>query len=444
MTVLAITLATSVLLIGCKGTATPQERQNRADAQLVERNFDHRPPDISTLTADSDLQDFLRFAMLNHPQIKAAYYDWRASVENITVARSLPDPKLTFQAYIQNALTSLMPGLAMDFPGPGKLGARADEAAAESRAQYFQFESVVLQTAFAVKKSFYPLHFLDEKIRVNRRTLALLADLEKHAEAQTKAGNATLRDVLRAQIEEEKLRTEIANLEDSRRPLMAEFKAALGLTASRADPPVPQHFQATPLNLSGDELFATALARNPKLREMEAAARMAEASLLVARKDRVPDFSAGVMAEVYSPPFYWPQASMTLPVWRDKIAAEIATAQNRKRASRARLTAEQISLAVDFAEKTYMVREADRQIELLRGRLLPRAEASLEIARGVFPSGQADFVNVIDAERMLFDLQLDEIAVQTQREVALAELSLVIAGVPPANAPLVQPTGGDR
>jgi len=32
------------------------------------------------------------------PQIEADYYDWAASVENVTVGRSLPNPQLTFQA----------------------------------------------------------------------------------------------------------------------------------------------------------------------------------------------------------------------------------------------------------------------------------------------------------------------------------------------------------
>ena len=38
-----------------------------------------------------------------------------------------------------------------------------------------------------------------------------------------------------------------------------------------------------------------------------------------------------------------PQASMTLPVWRDKIAAQIAAAQADKNAAKARLNAEQSS-----------------------------------------------------------------------------------------------------
>jgi cobalt-zinc-cadmium efflux system outer membrane protein len=437
ITILALAIAMLAAMSGCKGVSTHGEREARADVTSISKKLVANAPDVSTLTTNSGLKDFLRFAMLNHPQVQAAFYDWSAAVEKITVERSLPDPKLTFQAYITDMLTSLMPGLAMDFPGPGKLAARANEASAESHAKYFQFESAVLQTAFDVKKTFYPLHFLDEKIRVNRRTLALIGELEKIARAQNEVGSATLQDVLRTEIEAEKLRTETATLEDSRRLLMPQFKAALGLTAHEPDPPLPK-FETTELNLSDDELFATALARNPKLKEMEAEIRMAEASIRTARKEKTPDFSGGVMAEVYTPPFYWPQASMSLPIWRDKIAAEIAGAQNQKRAAQARLNAGQISVAVDFAEKTFMVREAIRQLASIREQLLPRAQRSLEISRAAYLSGQLEFMNVIEAERMLLDLQLDEIAMKTQREVALAELSLVVAGIAPNDAPILK------
>jgi len=398
---------------------------------------------LPTLQSSSGLSNFLAFAMLNQPQVEAAYFDWASSVERITVERSLPDPRLTFQSDISDVVMSLMPGLMMDFPGPGKLKAAANVATAESDARYFAFESSVLQTAFALKKAYYQLHFLDAKVGVNRQTLALVTDLERLARAQNDVGKVTLQDVLRAQIEQERLTTEIDNLEDSRNPMLAQFKAALGMKEEDAAPPVPQKFESTPLDLTSDKLFATALARNPRLKAMEAEVRRADASLRLAFKARVPDFSLGLEADVKaSPVVFTPQIGITLPIWRDKIAAQIAGAQAGKRAAEARLSAEQIALAVEFAEKSFMFREASRNLELLTERLLPKARQSLEVARAAYLSGQLDFLNLIDAERTLFGIQLSEVEARTQRELVLAELSLVIVGVPPAHAPVLGQLSG--
>lgn len=436
---------TTVMLAGCKGVPTQGERQGRQDLKAVGEVY--RPqtqrPALPKLQSNIGLSNFLAFAMLNQPQVEAAYFDWASSVERITVERSLPDPRLTFESDIANVVMSLMPGLMMDFPGPGKLTAAANVATAESEVKYFAFESSVLQTAFALKKAYYQLHFLDAKVGVNRQTLTLVTDLEKLARTQNEVGKVTLQDVLRAQIEQERLTTEIDNLEDSRHPMLAQFKAALGLKEQDAAPAVPEKFESTPLDLTSDKLFATALARNPRLKAMEAEVRRADASLRLAFKARVPDFSLGLEADLKaSPVFVRPQIGMTLPIWRDKIAAQIAGAQAGQQAAEARRSAEQITLAVEFAEKSFMFREASRNLELLTERLLPKARQSLEVARAAYLSGQLDFLNLIDAERTLLGFQLSEVEARTQRELALAELSLVILGIPPASAPVLgQPSG---
>ena len=429
-----------ILLAGCVGAPTAGEKRARLDQQAVERTY--RPggqrPTLPKLGTNSPLSEFLLFAVLNQPQVEAAYFDWAVSVERITRERSLPDPRLTFQSDISDVVMSLMPGLTMDFPGPGKLKWAANVATAESEARYFAFESSVLQTAFALKKAYYQLHFLDAKVAVNDQTLDLVKDLERLARAQNESGKVTLQDVLRAQIEQDRLTTEITNLEDSRNPLLAQFKAALGLTPEQLAPPVPRQFESTPLDLTADRLFESALTRNPRLKAMEAEVRRAEASLRLAFKARVPDFTVGFEADAKaSPVIYTPQIGMTLPIWRDKIAAQIAEAQAGKRAAEARLTAEQIILAVDFAEKSFMFREASRNLSLLHNQLLPKANQALEIARSGYAAGTVDFINFIDAERTLLSFQLSEVEARVQRELALAELSLLILGVPPAGAPVL-------
>ncbi len=436
----ASALLAVVLLAGCKGISTRSERQARGHLKAVTQVY--RPGDrkatLPTLDTNAALGDFLRYAMLNQPQIEARYYDWLGSVERITIERSLPDPRFTFESDITKIVETVMPGLMMDFPGPGKLKARGAVASAESEVKYYLFETGVLQTAFAFKKAYYQLHFLTEKIHVNQQTLELLADIEKIALKQNEVGKVTLQDVLRAQIEQDRMRTEIANLEDSRHPLLAQLKAALGLKAGESDPPLPARFETTPLDLTPDRLLATAFARNPRLKAMEAEVRLAEASIRLATKAKVPDFSAGIEADVRSyPVMVRPSLGVTLPIWRDKIAAEIAAAQAGQRAAESRLSAEQIALAVELAEKSFMFREASRNLALVQEALLPKARQSLEVARASYLAGKTEFFNLIDAWRTLLDFQLTQVEAQTQRELALAALSLVMAGLPPAQAPIL-------
>ncbi|MCC6971294.1 MAG: TolC family protein [Phycisphaerales bacterium] len=425
---------------GCTGTPTASERKARSDVDTVRSMY--RPgdakPTLPNLSKDSPLADYLRFAMLNNPRVEAEYYAWAASVERITGARSLPDPRITFEADITNVLETVMPGLMIDLPGPGKLRAAGNVAAGESRASYFKFEIEVLRTAMALKSAYFRLHFLEDTLRVQREKLTLLGDLETQAQQQVAAGRSGIQDVLRAQIDREQLTTQIANLEDSRGVLLAEFRSALGLRPDDQTVPVPDTFESSPPPPPADQILALAAAHNPQLRQMEAEVRRGEAMIDLARTSRVPDFSIGIEADVKASPVMWrPTGSITLPIWRDKIAAEISAAQFEKRSSEARLSAEQIGVAADLAAMLYMYRESTRNSDLYATTLLPKAHQSLDAARSGYAVGRSSFLDVIDAERQLLVFDLSLVEARTQRELSLASLSLLIAGTAPEGAPIL-------
>ena len=427
--------AAAVLLPGCKGVSVKGEQEARQ--QVKDQSAQYRPkgqkPKLPTLTTNSSLSDFLTYALLNQPKVEAAYFDWVASVERITVQRSLPDPQLTFQMDIQDVVTSLMPGLMMSFPGMGKLRAAGAVAAAASQGGYFTFKSASLQSAYDVKRTYYRLYFLEEKIRVNRENLGLLQELEGLARSQNEVGKATLQDVLRAQIEQARLNNEIVNLDDSRAPLLAQWQAALGIEPNDPTPPVPGRFESTPLDVAADKWLEQALTENTRLKAMAAEVHAAEAAIRLAYKARMPDASVGFMADAkMSPVLYRPWGTVSLPLWRDKLAAQVAEAQANKRAGEARLTAEQIGLAVDVAERAFVYRETTRNLNVLQKALLPKQRQSLEVARSAYLAGQVDFLNLTEAEQTLLRFNLDEVEARTQRELSLAELSLIMQGMPPA------------
>ena len=427
--------------LGCVGISTASERAARSDVRHVSKHYrsaDAKPV-LPQLYASSPLRDYLRFAILNSPRVETAYFDWVAAVESITPSRSLPDPRLTFSADIADTVVSLMPGLMVDLPGPGKLRAAGEITAAESRIAYFGFERELLRVALSVKSAYYRLHFLEETIRVQSETLQLLMELEQLAAQQNAAGRVTLQDVLRAQIARDQVETQITNLVDSRSALAAELKSALGLGPADEGPPVPSSFERSVGEPQPDQLLASALERNPDLRALEEDVLRAESSLELARRSRVPDFSLGIDVDVNADPtLLRTLAGMSLPIWRDKIAAQIAGAQASKRAAQARLTAEQVQVAADLASMLFLYRQALRNDVLLRDKLVPKARQSLDAARAGYVNARATFLDVIDAQRTLLEFELAGIEARTQRELALASLSLAIAGVPPAGAPTLE------
>ncbi len=431
-------LALVSFLHGCTGTETRSEREARADLAAVSGRY--RPgdakPELPALGESSGIDVYLQFAMLNSPRIEAAYYDWTAGVERITQARSKPDPRLTFKLDISSMAASAAAGLMTDLPGPGKLEAAADVSAAESSALYSAFEAEILRTAFAVKSAYFRLKFLEDKLGVLRENLGLQADLEVLARQQNAAGRATLRDVLQAQIEQERLKTGIENLEGSRSALRAELKAALGLGPRDPDPPVPAKFTSSDATPNRDAILEIALKRNPSIRLMTAELGRAGAMLDAARRAQVPDASIGLEAGLGAGGFMAsPAIGVSLPIWIDKIKAQIAAAQAGKRAAEARLSGEQAQVAAELAAMLFLNSESVRNMKLLEEKLLPMGRQSLEAARAGYAGGKSGFLDVIEGYRQLLGFNIALIEARAQRELAIASLSLLIAGVQPQGSP---------
>ncbi|MCO6429662.1 MAG: TolC family protein [Deltaproteobacteria bacterium] len=428
----AVFLASSSFIIGCTGLKSTDEAVARKQLADVTAAYRQKSGELS-VSPDTPLQDLMAHAIKRSPQVEAAYFDWVQAVEKITVERSLPDPRITFEADIQDVVMSVMPGLMVDIPGPGKLRAQAAVAAGEAAMKYAEFRKSVLTSAANFKKAYFELQALEDTIAVNKRNLKLVHDLRDIAQVQHSAGRASLQDVLRADIERDELNVRIQNLEDSRTVAVTRYKAALGVSpSSEIDIPVPKHFQNSDQAPPLDEIYKIALTRNPSLVQMEAEIRRAEAAVVLARRSAVPDFGFGIETDVKpSTPIVTPQFSVTLPIWRDKIAAEIQSALAAKSAAQARYTQEQLMLAVEFASMAFMYRESEREYRLMTEQLIPKAKSSLDVARSGYVGGQSSFIDFLEAERSLLQFELATVDARKAREIALLNLSLSIAGIVP-------------
>ncbi len=436
-----IVVSVGLFLAGC--VAASHEEQAAA-ARVQRTGMLLRPagrkPDLPVLTADSPLAEYLRYALLNHPQVGAAFYDWRAAVEAITPARSLPDPQLTFQADIADTLMTFMPGIMFDFMTRGKRVAMGREAAAASEVAYRNYATTVLRTAAMVRKAWIEIAYVDEALGLREASLGAIDQSAalNASDYATGRGMATIGTQVLFLNSAAQVRAMIAALEDRRAATHTRFKSALGLSPDDADPPWPRiALTATPLPPE-PELWRAARAVNPELASMRAMVEMTMAGVEVANKTGTPDFALGAMIDLKADPLMVrPTASLTLPIWRDKIAATSAAAEARRDAAVARLNAEQLNLAAELAQMLYMVRESERMISYLEGTALPNLERSLASAEAAYQSGMDGPGMIPQIRLMALGMRLERLEALRQRETAVTDLLLMIADVAPADTDLL-------
>ena len=216
------------------------------------------------------------------------------------------------------------------------------------------------------------------------------------------------------------------------------FKSALGLGPSDANPPWPEA-ALTATDLPSEEaLWQSALAHNPELAAMRSMVEMALATSNLASTARTPDFSFGLMADLKANPLMLrPTASISLPIWRDKIEAAITAAANRQHAANARLQNAELSVAIDIAQMLHMAQEADRMIDYIEKSALPNLDRILSSAVASLQSGMSSASEIPGARLMAIAMKRERLAALRQHEDAAANLAFLTAGIAPPHAPLL-------
>lgn len=446
---LLFVMSAALVLGGC--TLAPSAGEQHARDQVARIGSELRPsigkPVLPTLSAASPLAEYVRFAALNHPAVQASYLDWRAAVSAVAPNRALPDPQFTFQADIADTVMSVMPGLMFDVMSPGKRRAMAEEALGSANVAYRAYVASVLNVAARVRKAAIDLAYVDEALRLRDESIAALDQATNLAGAaySTGQGMATLETQVRLANEVAKIRSEITALTDRQHAARASFKAALGLSPLDADPSWPAlTLTATPLP-SADELWQRARNVNPELGQMRAMVDMAMAQVEVARKAGTPDFTVGAMADVKADPLMVrPTATVTLPIWREKIRANIAAAESRRDAAAARVSAEEINLAAEIAQMLYMVRESDLMIGYIERTALPNYDRAIASVAASYQAGMGSPAMIPETRVMQIGMRLERIAALRDRENAVTDLLLLTADVGPTGTSLLNAPESSR
>ena len=424
--------AAVVSLGGC--TLAPSSAEKLANQQVTQIGTALLPnghkPTLPALAPNSPLADYVRFAALNHPEVEAAYLDWRASLSTVATNRALPDPQFTFQADIADTVMTLMPGLMFDIMTPGKRRAMTDEALGSASVSYRAYVASVFNVTARVRKAAIELAYVDEAMRLRDESITALDQATNLAGAaySTGQGMATLETQVRLANDVAKIRSEIAALADRQKAARARFKAALGLLPTDADPAWPK-FTLSPTTLpSADELWTRARLANPEIGRMRAMVEMAVAGVNVARKTGTPDFTLGAMPDLKADPLMVrPTATVTLPIWREKIRATISAAEARRDAALARVSAEEINLAAEIAQMLYMVRESDLMIEYIEKVALPNYDRAIASVEASYQAGMGSPAMIPETRVMQVGMRLERLSALRDRENAVTDLLLMTA-----------------
>jgi outer membrane protein TolC len=399
-------------------------------------------PVLSRLEGPHSVEEYIRFALNQNPDIHAARKQMEALAYQVPVAASLEDPMLGMTFYPEQVQTAagqqeFAVTANQKFPWQGKLDARAQLVEAQTNMARAQLAVVELATIAKVKRSYYELYFMQQAIAVTEADQKLLGEIRDVANARYKSGKASQQDLLRAELEISNVESELIRLRQRLVSAQARLARLLHVgpqTKVRALDRVPP--EQVPRDL--EWLQRQAVAARPELHAQLAALERDQRAVELARLDYMPDVtlgatwidvaSAGISPVANGRDSFLLTAGINLPIYRKRLDSSVRSAE-AKAVSTAR-TYDSLRDAT-LEEVMDLFAQAQSQQDLLtlfREDILPKARQTLEVSSRAYNTGEVDFLQLIDNWRQLLRYEISYRRLEASLHQTLAELERVVGG----------------
>lgn len=370
----------------------------------------------SILHLDSLLQEIERA----NPSLRAARLDARALDTKRAQVSALPDPTagISYQPYSMMTARGAQRTqwqIQQEIPFPGKRGLRGEIAGLSAEVASSEAEVYKHDLAVEVKEAFYKLYRTQEQIRLVQQFREELADFEEAATSQYEVGTGTQQSVLKAQVERGRLEVRLDQLEEERQS--AQHTLARLLDRSDLEGLTGELRVSPPETKGAEDLVEVAFRHRPERDVLRQTKKRANRKEALARREFWPDFTIGVnytdiqarelMPTMTGRDAFSFRVGLQIPLWRGRQRAQVEEAQLEERRAEVQLDALELEIRTRLDDLQSRLQRQQEQLTRLKERLIPQAETAREAALSAYSADRTDFLNLLDAERTLFQLQMD-------------------------------------
>lgn len=366
------------------------------------------------------LADVLRDVTAANPTLEAA----RLAAEALTFrgeqVSARPDPTfgVKYQPYPMLTAHGAQRSqwtLEQMIPYPGKLGLQEEIADIGARRAEYEVASLADDLIVRAKEAYYELYRLQELEALISGFQDDLSRFEEAAAVRYEVGQGMQQAVLKAQLEKNQLTRHLIDLQVRRRSA-AETLARLtndaqGVrryqTAELVPPPLPDVDRAA--------LVRVSMEQRAEVAALDAAAEQAERQVDLARMQYRPDFglnftyfdiaSRDAPATAGGRDAVSVGVSIKFPLQRGRVRAQIAEAEIRRREIAARREALETDIRTRIQDLLFNLEQEQETLDLYERVLLPQAASTVEAALSAYTSGRTGYLELLDAQRGVFDLR---------------------------------------
>lgn len=412
-----------------------------------------------TLFEDEQLTKLVEEALANNRDLKIAVARIEEARANLRIARSALYPSLDANAGVgrskQSGSVNLPPGTpligntfnigvsaAYEIDLWGKLAAGREAANSSLLATSYAAETVRIALASQVASTYFALRSFDADLRLTRDTLGTRDENVRLQKSRTAAGVTSELDLRFAEAERAAIVATIPGLERA----VAQTEAALARLAGRSARGVftPEIARGraidekivAPQVPSG--LPSDLLARRPDIRQAEASLLATRALTAEARGQYFPSLtltgalgqqSADLSDLFEAPARVWSVAANLLQpiIGLKRIEAQVDAATSRSEQAAFAYQQSVVDALRDVHDALISLSTARRAYEAQEDRRAKQADV-LRLAELRYRNGYSSYLEVLDAQRNLFDADRSRLAALRDQQTAVVDLYRALGG----------------
>jgi len=477
--ILTVTSLVPVLLIGC-ATVDSQPDFERAEGFIHQSTgqADAQPPSdgeslqqrASVLLEDGlTIEEAVELALLNNPELQAAWMDIGMAKADLVQAGLLSNPTLGVSLRFPSGggLANLEAGLAQNIAELWQIPSRKQAASKALDRTILDLARRATLLATDAKTAYFEAVGAVQLLAIRQENLKVARELLDMALSRQRAGAASQLDVnlARSMALDAELAADTARLAKSN--AMRQLAKTLGVTDVADQIVLRTEINDPPLTPpTAEQLVGLALASRLDIQAAEQAVEASAARLKLEYARVFPNVELGVALErdarkaqggrdiladtarasiangQFTAPEIQPRSerdqdtdfiigpslSMELPIF-DQNQAQIAKAEFAYRQAARTLDALERMVVQDTRTAVDQVRTAWSIASTYRERSVPLAQSNLELSRQAYQAGQASFLAVLEAQRFFLDSRAQYIQALQAAAVAIPELERTI-GLP--------------
>lgn len=359
---------------------------------------------------------------------------------------SLPDPMvmltvLPFPVYTARGTQRSQLRVEQAVPFPGKLGLKGEIADLEAVISTYGTDVLEDNLVLQAKLAFYEIYRLQQHELLIHEFQSKLQDFESIAAIQYEVGRGMQQAILKAQLERNTLSQRLLDLAWQRKSAAETLAKLVNRPISLSTPTNIQIVAPELPALDERLLLSMALKYRPESNAFNTSAERADVSIDLANKMFLPDFAFSIsyfdVAESNIPLNADGKNALALgvsvkvPLQRGRLKAQLQEARLRRNRVDEGIESLVTGFRTRIADIISRTREDVRQLELYQQALIPQAETTLEATLSAYTTGRTDFLNLLDAERVLFMIHTgyEDVFARYLKTIAMLERELGIHSI---------------